>query len=421
MNVRKNNGITLIALVITIIVLLILAGVSVMTLSGDNGLINRTIGAKNMSDRAEIKEQIDLAIMDLQMDGKEKNAENVKGDLIESNAYLEEEIEVLSSSKIKIKGEEFELLRDDGNEQQGDEPGGQPGDEPVEGPEQELTLEENVNLAKEYLEGIEETVNTKSIKSYLISENIYTEEQIEVEEKDDFIDILKVGEESVEVSTNRHTVYFEKPDRWDASSVYAYIWYENSSGNDISYTSWPGTQISIESAGSNIYKFQLPECAEGYDWEKIIFNNGSENNYLQTNNSDMGANGQIYRIVKKNYIYARKLSGWNDLNLYTWVTGSSDQNHAWPGESMTYFGKWNNFDIYYYDMDYYGSGQKESNHWKYFIVNDGSKQTVNIDFNEAAANRIYCLDKAAIQSGSDYGKYKNTSTEAFFGEWFDKE
>ena len=55
MNTRKNNGITLIALVITIIVLLILAGVSVMTLSGDNGLINRTIGAKNTSDRAEIK------------------------------------------------------------------------------------------------------------------------------------------------------------------------------------------------------------------------------------------------------------------------------------------------------------------------------------------------------------------------------
>ena len=44
------------------------------------------------------------------MDGKEKNAENVKGDLIESNAYSEEEIEVLSSSKIKIKGEEFVLL-----------------------------------------------------------------------------------------------------------------------------------------------------------------------------------------------------------------------------------------------------------------------------------------------------------------------
>ena len=35
-NIRKNKGITLIALVITIIVLLILAGVSIAMLTGDN-------------------------------------------------------------------------------------------------------------------------------------------------------------------------------------------------------------------------------------------------------------------------------------------------------------------------------------------------------------------------------------------------
>ena len=39
MKKNKQNGITLIALVITIIVLLILAGVSIMTLTGDNGLL----------------------------------------------------------------------------------------------------------------------------------------------------------------------------------------------------------------------------------------------------------------------------------------------------------------------------------------------------------------------------------------------
>ena len=35
-NVRESNGITLIALVITIIVLLILAGVTIVAISGDN-------------------------------------------------------------------------------------------------------------------------------------------------------------------------------------------------------------------------------------------------------------------------------------------------------------------------------------------------------------------------------------------------
>ena len=43
---RKENGITLIALVITIIVLLILAGVTIVTLTGDNGLITKASVAK---------------------------------------------------------------------------------------------------------------------------------------------------------------------------------------------------------------------------------------------------------------------------------------------------------------------------------------------------------------------------------------
>ena len=38
---KKNNGITLIALVITIIVLLILAGVTIATLTGENGILTR--------------------------------------------------------------------------------------------------------------------------------------------------------------------------------------------------------------------------------------------------------------------------------------------------------------------------------------------------------------------------------------------
>ena len=38
---KENKGITLIALVITIIVLLILAGVTISTLTGDNRFVNK--------------------------------------------------------------------------------------------------------------------------------------------------------------------------------------------------------------------------------------------------------------------------------------------------------------------------------------------------------------------------------------------
>ena len=65
---RKNNkGITLIALVVTIIILLILAGVSIMTLTGDNGIITRTSKSKKLTKDAEIAENIKLAFMNAQI------------------------------------------------------------------------------------------------------------------------------------------------------------------------------------------------------------------------------------------------------------------------------------------------------------------------------------------------------------------
>ena len=47
---KNENGITLIALIVTIIVLLILAGITVATLSGDNGVIKSTLNAKEQTE-----------------------------------------------------------------------------------------------------------------------------------------------------------------------------------------------------------------------------------------------------------------------------------------------------------------------------------------------------------------------------------
>ncbi len=49
----RNKGITLIALVITIIVLLILAGVSIATLMGENGILTRANDAKTRTEDAK--------------------------------------------------------------------------------------------------------------------------------------------------------------------------------------------------------------------------------------------------------------------------------------------------------------------------------------------------------------------------------
>ena len=66
-NFRKNQGITLIALVFTVIVLLILAGVTIATLTGDNGILTRTQEAKNKTEQAEDIEKIKLAISEAQI------------------------------------------------------------------------------------------------------------------------------------------------------------------------------------------------------------------------------------------------------------------------------------------------------------------------------------------------------------------
>ncbi len=68
--IQKNRGITLIALVITIIVLLILAGISIATLTGENGILTKASKADKETDITETKEQIKIEIMGVLDDQK---------------------------------------------------------------------------------------------------------------------------------------------------------------------------------------------------------------------------------------------------------------------------------------------------------------------------------------------------------------
>ena len=58
--VKKQTGITLIALVITIIVLLILAGITIMTLTGNNGILNKAVQTKDATRGGEVQETVTL-------------------------------------------------------------------------------------------------------------------------------------------------------------------------------------------------------------------------------------------------------------------------------------------------------------------------------------------------------------------------
>ena len=61
---RKNKGITLIALVITIIVLLILAGVAIAMLSGENGILKKAAESKTKTEQAQKEEETRLTDME---------------------------------------------------------------------------------------------------------------------------------------------------------------------------------------------------------------------------------------------------------------------------------------------------------------------------------------------------------------------
>ena len=60
--VKGGKGITLIALVITVIVLLILAGITILAISGENGIIQKAIEARENTESKEEIEKINLAV-----------------------------------------------------------------------------------------------------------------------------------------------------------------------------------------------------------------------------------------------------------------------------------------------------------------------------------------------------------------------
>ena len=91
--VKKQTGITLIALVITIIVLLILAGVSIATLTGNNGILTQANQAKENNNSAAVKEKVEVeALGSMDKSGKfnestfeENVTKNIKGSTVKKS------------------------------------------------------------------------------------------------------------------------------------------------------------------------------------------------------------------------------------------------------------------------------------------------------------------------------------------------
>ena len=65
-NIKKEKGITLVALVVTIVVLLLLAGISLNLVIGNEGILTRSKESKTKTQLAEVKEKAQLDITEVQ-------------------------------------------------------------------------------------------------------------------------------------------------------------------------------------------------------------------------------------------------------------------------------------------------------------------------------------------------------------------
>ena len=107
--IKSTKGITLISLMVTIIILLILAGVSIDTLTGNNGLLNRAKDAKIATEIAGIKEKIQIDIL-----GEEEwNNGNISDDtlkgILEKYGVLSKEGEKLIDKTLTTTKGNYEI------------------------------------------------------------------------------------------------------------------------------------------------------------------------------------------------------------------------------------------------------------------------------------------------------------------------
>ncbi len=97
---KKNEAITLVALIVTIIMLLILAGITISTLGGENGLFARVKLGKERYAISEAKEKLELEITNLQIEQQGKGEELKKEDLPKMN---NDEIDVRDTTNFPVE------------------------------------------------------------------------------------------------------------------------------------------------------------------------------------------------------------------------------------------------------------------------------------------------------------------------------
>lgn len=113
---KKNKGITLIALIITIIVLLILAGISIATLTGPNGLLTRANEAKQATTEAGAREKLQMEVAGSFDNNGNFNMQRLKDNLKNNLGLQDSDITDNGDGSIKVIIDGYDMsVSADGN------------------------------------------------------------------------------------------------------------------------------------------------------------------------------------------------------------------------------------------------------------------------------------------------------------------
>ena len=106
LKIKQEKGITLIALVVTIVVLLILAGVSISLVLNNNGVISKAKDAKNSTEKGQAQDEVNLAVNYLQIEDATSTLTQE-----ERRKILEDELRKISAdSSVTISGDGFKII-----------------------------------------------------------------------------------------------------------------------------------------------------------------------------------------------------------------------------------------------------------------------------------------------------------------------
>ena len=169
--IKNEKGITLIALVVTIVVMLILATVSIAMLLGRDSLVENAGKAKEDTETAELKEQIQIAIVNAM-------AKDALGELTTSNLKTELESQGFSVASIDemnyLEQEGIFVNFSDGKQFAITNEGATVTEIKTSGDGQESNVEFDVNF-----DGVVNEIDLLMVRKYLLGLIEFTQEQID--------------------------------------------------------------------------------------------------------------------------------------------------------------------------------------------------------------------------------------------------